>query len=207
MRDWKITSVSFGGQKKVRMNDLDGGNPKNKDLFIDTPYTSYILRNGKETILVDTGLSDKMIVDGIGWGGYVTAGGEQAVLDALRSEGLTPADIDTVILTHLHLDHAGNIQLFKDARIIVQKEEIDECCNPLPHNRILGSFDPETMPKLWASRHLYIVDGDVDLGNGLKLCKIPGHTRGSQCIVVPTAEGRYVVTGDMPHVSISLFPQ
>ena len=56
-------------------------------------------------------------------------------------------------------------------------------------------------------KDVYNLDGDMVLPNGLELYKLPGHTSGSMAIVVPTAAGRYVITGDIPHLYLSLFPK
>ena len=52
-----------------------------------------------------------------------------------------------------------------------------------------------------------MIDGDFDMGNGIRLFKVPGHSLGGMAIQVQTAEGKYVITGDMPHIAQSLFPQ
>ena len=51
------------------------------------------------------------------------------------------------------------------------------------------------------------MDGNITLSNGLELYLTKGHSLGGQCIVVPTAKGRYVLTGDIPDLLCSLFPR
>jgi glyoxylase-like metal-dependent hydrolase (beta-lactamase superfamily II) len=51
-----------------------------------------------------------------------------------------------------------------------------------------------------------LVNGDIKLSNGLELYLTPGHSLGSQSIVVPTEKGRYVIVGDMPDCLFIMFP-
>uniref|UniRef100_UPI002601EE9B MBL fold metallo-hydrolase n=1 Tax=uncultured Flavonifractor sp. TaxID=1193534 RepID=UPI002601EE9B len=115
--NWKITSLYYGKIHAPRGVFTAGLDP---DLMIDAPYIGYLLQNGKQNVLVDTGIHQDNIVDGKAWGGYAAVGGNQYVLDALAKEGLTPKDIDTVLYTHLHNDHAGGALLFPEAHTIFQ---------------------------------------------------------------------------------------
>lgn len=167
----------------------------------------YLLQNGKQNILVDTGIHEDNIIDGKAWGGCPAQGGRKYVIEALEKEGLKPQDIDTVLYTHLHNDHAGGASLFPEARTWFQKDELTNLLNPLPTQKIRSDFDKRTPDDLKLLKDVYIIDGDMVLPNGLELYKLPGHTSGSMAIVVPTAKGRYVLTGDIPHLGISLFPK
>lgn len=111
MNNWKIKSLYYGKINVPRGVMAAGLDP---ELMIDIPYIGYLLQNGKENVLVDTGIHQDNIVDGRAWGGYTAVGGNQYVLGALEKEGLKPTDIDTVIYTHLHNDHAGGALLFPE---------------------------------------------------------------------------------------------
>ena len=68
-------------------------------------------------------------------------------------------------------------------------------------------YDPRTPGDLAQIKNVRMIDGDFDMGNGIRLFKVPGHSLGGMAIQVQTAEGKYVITGDMPHIAQSLFPQ
>lgn len=204
MKLWTIKSLYYGKITVPKGNLAAGLDP---NLLIDFPYTGYLLQNGEQNVLVDTGIHEDHIIDGKAWGGCPAEGGSQFVLDALAKEGLTPADIDTVLYTHLHNDHAGCALLFPEAKTYFQKDEYANLLNPLPTQKIREDFDPRTPGDLAQLKDVYILDGDMVLPNGLELYKLPGHTSGSMAIVVPTAAGRYVITGDIPHLYLSLFPK
>jgi N-acyl homoserine lactone hydrolase len=99
------------------------------------------------------------------------------------------ATIDLVINTHLHFDHCGGNHLFAGSPIYVQRQELDEA----------RSADDYTIRE-WvdAPGVQYVpVDGALELLPGLRLVPAPGHTRGSQVVVVDTGERPVVIGGDM----------
>ena len=99
-----------------------------------------------------------------------------------------PASIDVVINTHLHFDHCGGNHLFAGKPIYVQRHELDDA----------RSQDDYTIPE-WvdAPGVQYVpVDGALELLPGLRLVPTPGHTRGSQVVVVETGGRPVVVAGD-----------
>lgn len=200
---WKIKALYYGKinvPKGVMSAGLD------PDLMIDIPYTGFLLRNGEETILVDAGIHQDHIVDGRAWGGYKAIGGQQFVLDALAEEGLKPEDIDAVMYTHLHNDHTGALELFPEAKTYYQRDEYVNLLFQMPGQKVREDFDPRTPGDIEKLQNIYMFDGDLTLPNGIELYKIPGHTLGSMAIVVPTEEGRFIITGDLPHMNVCLFP-
>nr|WP_312577038.1 N-acyl homoserine lactonase family protein [Sedimentibacter sp.] len=200
---WSIHALYFGSltiKKGILTAGLD------PDLDIEIPYTGFLLQNGKENILVDSGIGDAFL-EKILISDKPSCGGKAYVLDGLRKHGLTPDEIDTVIYTHLNNDHAGCAELFPDAVTIIQKDEYDNLLNPSPEQAERADYDLSVIDKLKSVKKIQFVDGDVALENGLELYKVPGHTRGSQAIVVPTKEGRYVLVGDTPHLVCCLFPE
>ena len=99
------------------------------------------------------------------------------------------ASIDVVINTHLHFDHCGGNHLFTGKPIYVQRQELDDA----------RSQDDYTIRE-WveAPGVEYVpVDGEFELLPGLRLVPAPGHTRGSQVVVVETDGRPVVIGGDM----------
>lgn len=204
MKTWKIRALYYGETTCDRRHMANGLDP---GLILTGPYLGFLLQNGNQNVLVDTGIHDRMIIDGKAWGGNPSKGGGQYVLDALAKAGLKPEDIDLVIYTHLHNDHAGNCLYFKNTPCIFQKDELHNLMNPLPSQKIRQDYDPETANEISQLTKAYTIDGDFELANGLRLYKVPGHTSGSQAILVPTEDGPRIITGDMPHMLFNLFPQ
>jgi glyoxylase-like metal-dependent hydrolase (beta-lactamase superfamily II) len=114
------------------------------------------------------------------------------------------SEIDTVIYTHLHNDHAANATLFKKARLIFQKDEWLALLDPLPIMKIRRDYDPALVDELKTMNYLK-VDGDFELTDGIKCIRTPGHTIGSQSIAVHTKKGIRVIVGDHWHLYCMAF--
>ncbi|MGY1762818.1 MBL fold metallo-hydrolase [Geodermatophilus sp. SYSU D00779] len=99
------------------------------------------------------------------------------------------ASIDVVINTHLHFDHCGGNHLFTDRPIHVQRRELDDA-------RSQDDYTIREWVEAPGARYVS-VDGAVELLPGLRLVPAPGHTGGSQVVVVETGGRPVVVGGDM----------
>jgi len=165
-----------------------------KDVY-EFPLIAWYLE-GEHRILVDTGGSAPDSVAGRKAAPYKRTP-EQEIDRALAAIGVSPEEIDYVILTHLHWDHAGNNHFFKHAPMYCQKSEIDGLRIPenaskgYDHDYISG-FDYE------------LVDGDQQLFDGISVMLTPGHTPGMQCVIVDTKEGKAILSGDLITVEESL---
>jgi N-acyl homoserine lactone hydrolase len=161
------------------------------------PVHVWLVRNGEVNILVDSGMRETehvlktLNVDGIG-------GGHAALKQALAAEGLTPDDIHYVVLTHLHFDHASNLDLFPNACAVVQRDEILHAIDPSPTHRIFYPRDillevvGRKRPKA-----IKFIDGDFTLMEGFHLLKVPSHTAGFQVPIVTTAKGKAALVSDL----------
>lgn len=111
------------------------------------------------------------------------------LLEALAARGFSDADIDVVVLSHLHFDHAGGLLapwtagqparlLFPNARFLVGHGHWQRALQPHPRDR--ASFIPELMPLLEASGRLELVDGlhSRTLGHRVRFHESEGHTPG-----------------------------
>lgn len=204
MKPWKITALYYGKIKSSKSLVTPG---LDVNLIIEAPYIGFLLQNGNENVLVDTGIHENNIVDGKAWGALPAEGGRQMVLDALAKEGLKASDITSVIYTHLHNDHAGAAEYFKDTRTYMQKDEYINLFNQIPPQKARGDYDPNTPADILKLTDICFIDGDLELANGLKFYKLGAHTMGSQAVVVPTEKGRYVILGDLALMPCILFPQ
>ena len=206
MKTWDI-KVLYAGKITANFALLwpTGMPPLEEDFVVDVPYLAFLLQSPGENILVDTGISEKFIVDGKAWGGLPAEGGQDHIKKSLEKEGLSPGDINTVVFTHLHNDHAGNFHLFPQARFLFQKEEWMNLLNPLPVQLLRKDYDPGLIDGLKDANTLR-VEGDFDLTDGVKVYKTPGHSLGSQVVAVNTVKGVVALIGDLSVFNYMIFP-
>lgn len=130
------------------------------------------------------------------------------LLESLAELGLSHADIDVVVLSHLHFDHAGGLLeawedgkpaslLFPKARFLVSRTAWERAVSP--HSRDRASFIPELQPLLEASGRLELIDGERSdtLGADYRLHYSEGHTPGLMLTEVASAEGCVLFAADL----------
>src|SRR6266851_221081 len=124
-----------------------------------TPIFGWCLHDGSSWTLVDTGMAVAETIRSK-WRVDAKGGGEAALRTALGELGIGFGDIRTIILTHLHFDHAWNLELFPDARVIVQKDELIHAIDPAPSQRLY--YTRQTIGQLLDRRRpsaLELIDG------------------------------------------------
>jgi N-acyl homoserine lactone hydrolase len=111
----------------------------------------------------------------------------RTVADALADHGLSPADVTTVINTHLHFDHCGQNPAFAHAPLMVQRSE---------HQRMLDDRDEVSEWIEASGMQFELLDGDVQLADDLRIVTSPGHTSGHQSVIATTDAGTELFIGD-----------
>ncbi len=167
------------------------------DRIMRDPVHCWLVTDGKTRILVDSGMPDmpevrrSLNVDGIG-------GGHASLIEALALHGLAPQDIEFVIPTHLHFDHGCNLDLFPDACVLVQRDELFHAIDPVATQRIYYRRDIviELINRKRGSQ-LRLLDDDCDFMDGIKLLKLPAHTPGMHVPIITTARGKAALVSDL----------
>ncbi len=162
----------------------------------------FLLKNNEngEVTMMDTGSRHWTEVEkyNLPWTTNVEKG--PTLKEAMAELGVAPEDVKQIILTHLHHDHCANLEIFpKDTPIYVQKAEFASACAPSPAERFDYTWLPYHNCPYWKEHILQFVgvEGDYEIEPGLKLLFTPGHTTGSQSVLVDTEEGQYCYGGDM----------
>ncbi len=160
-----------------------------------------LLEDGRRRVLVDAGA-------GVRWDAkerdrYRLEPRDPAA--CLADAGLRPDQIDVVVHTHLHFDHAGGSvgraaggglePAFPNARHVVQRGELAFARSG--NERTRASYRPDDFEPLASAGMLQLLDGDADLGGGLALRVAPGHTPHMQVPVIATGEGKVAFLADL----------
>jgi N-acyl homoserine lactone hydrolase len=166
----------------------------------DATYISamfmFLITGGEHPVLVDTGTLDPEFAR-LRQNRLLHRPPEMEPVQALRAHGVHPDDIRTVINTHLHWDHCANNALFPNATIYVQRAEIGHAAWPLQAHRPFYDKIAGVQPAwLQAWDRIEAVEGDRELLPGITLVWLPGHSPGSQGVLVETRAGRFLIAGD-----------
>jgi N-acyl homoserine lactone hydrolase len=161
------------------------------------PVNAYLIRLDDDRLaLVDTGMSRLHVADPeLTWRGTDTAAAllpvmrkEDSLLFRLAELEVAPQDIDLVINTHLHFDHAGNNDLLGSATFFVQREQYEH-----------AKGNPSFPNQYWnlPSLSYELLDGPARLVDGLEVLPTPGHCTGHQSVVLGLPEtGTVILCGD-----------
>lgn len=164
------------------------------------PVPAWLIEGAERTILIDTGLGniDEVSAMQSRYGVDFVAerrGSEQDLVKGLARHGVAPEDVDLVVLTHLHFDHIGNNELFPRAQFVVQRDELPQGMAP---PSFCMFYYPEYSYKVADVRErLRVIDGDVQIEDGIRLVKIGGHTPGCMVVMVETELGTTCLTSDV----------
>jgi len=123
--------------------------------------------------------------------------------EGLRSLGIDAHAIRNVILTHLHYDHAGNHDLFPQARYHIQEKEMIYCTGPcMCHAHLRGAYEADDVAHLVRrvfEGRVVFSSGEEEKAPGLSVHHIGGHTMGLQVVRVHTRRGWVVLASDATH--------
>jgi N-acyl homoserine lactone hydrolase len=155
---------------------------------VDFVDTCYLIKHGTDWMAWDTGLTDAIYAapsaDPNAWKRTKSLAGE------LEKIGVKPSDVKFVAVSHTHSDHIGNVELFPQALLLVQKAEYDW---PGQDNK----------PRFLPSHPVKTLEGDYDVfGDGsVMLISTPGHTPGHQSLLIKLPQtGAVLLSGDAVHL-------
>ncbi len=118
---------------------------------------------------------------------------EQTIVHQLSLCGVKPEEIDYVVISHMHWDHAGNINKFPNAKVVVQRTEL---MSALMSTHTVDPRGTYLRKDCDVDADWMLIDGDYELFEGIKLLLLPGHCEGLQGIQLTTDHGTILMTSD-----------
>ncbi|MEU3269437.1 N-acyl homoserine lactonase family protein [Saccharomonospora sp. NPDC006951] len=195
--NWRVTIAKYGTRSTTKsdvyLNHHIYGQP---DDPIGMDYFVWVLQRPNRTIVVDTGFSAA--------GG--AARNRTFVAEPARifaALGVDPGDAPTVVVTHAHYDHIGNLGLFPKSEIVIAAKELAFWTGPLAGRaQFAHSVETEEIAYLAAANEAGRVrtfDDELELDAGVRLMRVGGHTPGQSIVLVSTDEGPVLLGSDAVH--------
>ena len=207
---WKADGgLMFGVVPRVlweKQKPPDGNN------MIDCACVCLIARKNGRVIICETGIGNKLSEKRAQ---QVALREPEGMLHALKRLGIQPEEVDAVVTTHLHWDHAGGLTrrdeygelelTFKNARHFIQRSEWDFALRPDVRSKPSYITDDFT-PLADGNDLVEFLDGDAEVLPGVQIRHVGGHTPGSQVLILRSGELACAVTGDLvcqtPHLRV-----
>lgn len=185
-------------------------NPHIENQWVRLPVLCFLIQDGDDYILFDAGCHPD------GMNGYWHEGFYEAFpyyyADSERLEnqlalcGVKPEDIKTVVLSHMHGDHAGNMHLFPHATVYVPKADFYHGQATVHANPDRNTHGGYIKGDLERPAQYQLVEEDFELRPGVEVINLPGHTPGLLGMVVHTDGGTYILPQDCVYCAESYGP-
>jgi glyoxylase-like metal-dependent hydrolase (beta-lactamase superfamily II) len=162
-----------------------------------------LIRAAGRVILVDTGVGTQ---DAPAFDWFLRPG---ALLRELAADGLDPADVDTVVLTHVHDDHVGGTVVgttpaFPNARYLLHRSDREAQRAWAAENDEDRAIDQALLVPLERAGVLDLLDGETSVADGVRIRPAPGHTPGHQVVEITSGGERGLISGDTFNLPVQL---
>jgi glyoxylase-like metal-dependent hydrolase (beta-lactamase superfamily II) len=172
-----------------------------EDRFLDMACYFWVIRSGSRVMLVDCGWNRDR---GLGGGRYSRMRiDERDPIELLARLDVDPSAVDHIVVSHMHIDHIGNLDLFPRATVSVARAEFDCWTGPYARHPALGhstsAQDVRVLQQLADAGRVQFIDGPQQLVRGITVTPVGGHSPGQLIIDVQTPAGTVVLASDAVH--------
>jgi glyoxylase-like metal-dependent hydrolase (beta-lactamase superfamily II) len=191
---YEIYAVRYAHHDRRAAENFYGGDPHDGPMPLD--YFVWAIKGEDRTLILDTGFDEAM----------AKKRGRDFLRpprDGLKVIGVDPDKVGDVIISHMHYDHAGNNDLFPNATFHLQDREMAFCTGrSMCHRDVRRSFEESDVTamvgRLYQGR-VQFHDGAGEIGPGITVHHVGGHTAGLQFARVKTQRGWVVLASDASH--------
>src|SRR3972149_4244992 len=187
----EVFAVRYATHSRKRSENYVFGDPH--DEMTSISYYVWVIKGAHGTFVVDTGFDEAAAKER---GRKIIA----PVGDGLKALGIEPNHVDHVIATHMHWDHAGNYDLFPNARYHLQDTEMAYATGRCMCHKMLRipfrENDVHAMARKGSPLRCESHDGSEQPAPDITVLKIGGHSKGWPCVEVKTKPGPVVVASD-----------
>jgi N-acyl homoserine lactone hydrolase len=172
---------------------------------IEFSSTCWLLKRGSEWLLWDTGVPESALNNPRGWSTLpklIVYHLDKTLTSQLAEIGLKTSDVTYVAVSHTHGDHIGNVGLFPNSTVLMQRAEYTWISSPDGTNDNVNQLKALARKLLGTPKQLQLLDGDTDVfGDGsVTLISTPGHTPGHQSLLVHLKNSGFIIlSGDVAH--------
>lgn len=191
---YEVFALRYATVERRRPENFMVHDPHDGPMPMD--YFVWVIRGADRTWLVDTGFNR-----------HAAEVRKRTFLRcpiaSLIHLGLRPEDVTDVVVTHLHYDHAGNVNLLPQARIHLQEQELQYATGRyMTHPLLRHAYSVDDVVEIVRGVYndrISFYSGDQEIAPGVQLVLVGGHTAGLQAVRVHTARGWVVLASDASH--------
>lgn len=159
-------------------------------------YFFWLAQGEDHTVVVDCGFSEAQSrVIGRPW--------ETSPAALLERMGVDPAAVEHVVLSHMHWDHVGNVDLFPRATFVISRAEYEFSVGPDSRRELMQHFvlpaEVDVLEKLQVDGRLRLIEDEAEVVPGVVVRTVGGHTPGQVITEVATDRGTAVLASDAAH--------
>ncbi len=179
------------------MGGEEGADKFDPNIRYRSGLTNYLIDTGEEVILVDTGLPAGTPEEVPNEKTPIYTGKDiSSYLEAFDNLGYKPEQVTKILVTHRHMDHTGELRSFPNAKIYVNKDELDA-------EELHGLEN--IVPVSFTDGAYYNFPESQKIGEGIYYIKAKGHTDGNSLVIVENDGLFYMIHGDVTYTDEALY--